>query len=266
MKRIHLFEFEDLKWFPNWIRICLTKLIMVMHKKFNTSEEMAILLDGLIKKTSATKIIDLCSGSGGPMIDTMDLLKRVHKVKNIELVLSDLYPNLKQAERIHQEYNDISYKKTPLDATNLDIAMDDKVILTMVGSFHHMKPELARNILIEAQDKHQPICIMEINKKFPILLWWFLIPLSALLCLFITPFVKSLTAKQIIFTYLIPIIPLCFAWDAMVTSGRIYRMSDLDILLEGLGSDNYSWEKGILKGESEKIYLIGCPNNGKNKY
>ncbi len=65
---------------------------------------------------------------------------------------------------------------------------------------------------------------------------------------------------QIIFTYIIPIIPICFAWDAVITSGRIYRMKDLDILLKGLGNKNYTWEKGIIEGKSEKIYLIGCPN------
>lgn len=258
MKRIHLFEFEDLKWLPNWIRICMTRLIMVMHKKFNTSEDMAKLLAKLIKQTNTTKIIDLCSGSGGPMLDTISQLKNSHKIENIELVLTDLYPNLEDAKRINKLNNHIHYRTQPLDATN--IGNDIKGILTMVGSFHHMKPNLAKSILREAQRKEQPICIMEINKKFTVLLWWLLIPLSAILCLFITPLVKPLTIKQIIFTYLIPIIPICFAWDAVITSGRIYRMNDLDILLKGLGNENYTWEKGIIKGESEKIYLIGCPN------
>jgi len=72
--------------------------------------------------------------------------------------------------------------------------------------------------------------------------------------------VKPLTVKQIIFTYLIPVIPICFAWDAVITSGRIYRTHDLDILLEGLENQNYTWEKGIIEGDSEKIYLMGYPN------
>lgn len=258
MKRVHLFEFEDLKWFPNWIRICMTRLIMVMHKKFKTSEDMAVLLSNLIKQTKITKIVDLCSGSGGPMLDVISQLKNVHKIKNVELILSDLYPNLDAAKRINRTDDSISYRTIPLDATNLDHNI--KGILTMVGSFHHMKPELARKILVEVQKKKQPICIMEINKKFPIILWWFFIPLSAILCLFITPLVKQLTVKQIIFTYLIPIIPICFAWDAVITSGRIYRMDDLNTLLEGLEKENYTWKKGIIEGSSEKIYLMGYPS------
>ncbi|WP_350293956.1 hypothetical protein [uncultured Croceitalea sp.] len=258
MKRIHLFEFEDLKWFPNWIRICMTRLIMVMHKKFNTSEDMAKLLAKLIKQTNTSKIIDLCSGSGGPMLDVISHLKNIHKIKNVELILSDLYPNLEAAKRINQTDDSISYRTIPLDATNLE--NDTKGILTMVGSFHHMKPQVARNILVEVQKNNQPICIMEINKKFPIVLWWFFIPLSIILCLFITPLVKPLTVKQIIFTYLVPIIPICFAWDAVITSGRIYRMEDLDVLLKGLKTEHFTWEKGIIKGSSEKIYLMGHPN------
>ena len=159
MKRIHLFEFEDLKWFPNWIRICMTRLIMVMHKKFNTSEDMAKLLAKLIKQTNTSRIIDLCSGSGGPMLDVISHLKNVHKIKNVELILSDLYPNLDAAKRINQTDDSISYRTIPLDATNLD--NDTKGILTMVGSFHHMKPQMARKILVEVQKKNEGLACIQ---------------------------------------------------------------------------------------------------------
>jgi len=33
MKRIHLFEFEDFSWFPNWLRVRMTRLIVVMHRQ-----------------------------------------------------------------------------------------------------------------------------------------------------------------------------------------------------------------------------------------
>ncbi|WP_108808651.1 hypothetical protein [Aquimarina spinulae] len=257
MKRIHLFEFEDLPWFPNWIRICMTRLIVVMHKKFGTSEDMAMLLVDLIKRTKTKKIIDLCSGSGGPMLDTIALLRNQHHLEDVELVLSDLYPNLEAAKRINSSSDYIRYRTTPLDATHIDDSIQG--IFTMVGSFHHMRPDQAKSILTAVQSKKQPICIMEINKKFPFLLWWLFIPLSAVLCLFITPLVRPLTIRQLIFTYIIPVIPLCFAWDAVITSGRIYRLEDLDELLQGIKEDTYIWKKEVIEGKSEKIYLIGYP-------
>ena len=80
------------------------------------------------------------------------------------------------------------------------------------------------------------------------------------MALFITPFVRPLTWKQVIFTYLIPIIPLCFAWDGAVSNVRTYTLEDLDILLEGLENEDYKWEKGKITTKANKIYLLGIPD------
>ena len=42
-------------------------MMVVMHKLLNTSEEMAGLVDRALKHAESNTIIDLCSGSGGPM-------------------------------------------------------------------------------------------------------------------------------------------------------------------------------------------------------
>ncbi len=78
-----------------------------------------------------------------------------------------------------------------------------------------------------------------------------------------TPFVKPLTWRQIVFTYLIPIIPICYAWDGQASLPRMYTLKDLDHLLEGLGSENYIWQKGHAKkknGKKQGTYLLGLPN------
>lgn len=78
-----------------------------------------------------------------------------------------------------------------------------------------------------------------------------------------TPFVKPLTWRQIVFTYLIPIIPICYAWDGQASLPRIYTLNDLDALLDGLGSESYTWAKGHAKKENGKklgTYLLGLPN------
>ena len=78
-----------------------------------------------------------------------------------------------------------------------------------------------------------------------------------------TPFVKPLTCRQIVFTYLIPIIPICYAWDGQASLPRMYSLKDLDHLLEGLGSENYIWHKDQLKkrnGKKQGTYLVGLPN------
>jgi len=93
MKRIQLFEFEDYSWFPNWLRIYLTRMMVVMHKLLNTSEEMAELVRRGLKYTTHNNIIDLCSGSGGPMPEVIEVLKTKYQVENPRLLMTDLYPN-----------------------------------------------------------------------------------------------------------------------------------------------------------------------------
>jgi hypothetical protein len=63
MKRIQLFEFEDFNWFPNWLRLCLTRMMVVMHNMLHTPEEMVDLAVRGLKAIDINTIVDLCSGS-----------------------------------------------------------------------------------------------------------------------------------------------------------------------------------------------------------
>ena len=256
MKRIDLFEFEDLAWFPNWLRTCLTRLIVVMHRLLKSSDDLVPLIKRTLNYSNTKTIVDLCSGSGGPMIEVFRNLVREQGNSDVKLILTDLYPNLEIASEINNSaIQNLSYKTFPVNASHVNSELTG--VRTMVGSFHHMKPDAAKEILKNAKESKVPICIYEISdNRFPTFLWWATIPIIFLMALFLTPFVRPLTWKQIIFTYIIPVIPLFFAWDGAVSNVRTYTLEDLDILLEGLESENYRWEKGKI---ANKLYLLGIP-------
>jgi len=258
MKRIHLFEFEDFNWFPNWLRSSLTRLINVMHRLLNTDEEIAEKLSEILLESEQKKLVDLCSGSGGPMPNVFHLLSTKYGIKGLSLTLTDLYPNINAAELINSENNSITYQKTSVDASDVDSSLGGQ--RTMICSFHHMDKQTARKILKDAFTNKQALFILEISdNSFPKWLWWISIPINFIMCFFITPFVKPLTWYQLVFTYIIPIIPIFYAWDGAVSNARTYTLEDLDQLLEGLESTDYRWEKGIIKGKSRKIFLSGNP-------
>lgn len=259
MKRIALFEFEDFTWFPNWLRICLTRLIVVMHKFLNSSDDLVPLIKKALNHSKTNIIVDLCSGSGGPMIEVFKDLVEEQGNSDVELILTDLYPNLEMASIINTSaIPNLSYKTSPVNASNVNTELTG--VRTMVGSFHHMEPDTARQILINAKENKVPICIYEISdNSFPTFLWWMTIPIIFFMSFVITPFVRPLTWKQLVFTYLIPIIPMVFAWDGAVSNVRTYTLGDLDILLEGLESENYKWEKGKIANKASKLYLLGIP-------
>lgn len=258
MKRIHLFEFEDFSWFPNWLRKSLTRLIIVMHRLLNTDKELAEKLSEIIQESEQKNIVDLCSGSGGPMPNVLSILSEKYGLEGLNLTLTDLYPNLEAAVRISDENNNITYQTTPVDASDVDPKLNG--LRTMICSFHHMDKLTARKILEDAYANKQAIFTLEISdNSFPKWLWWISIPINFIMCFFITPFVKPLTWYQLFFTYIIPIIPVFYAWDGAVSNARTYTLEDLDQLLEGLESSNYRWEKGIIKGKSKKLFLAGIP-------
>lgn len=259
MKRIHLFEFEDFNWFPSSIRDCLTRYLVTFHKLLNTKEQLADLVEEGLTHTDNKQVIDLCSGSGGPMLMVKDELKKKYPNQSIKFIFSDLYPHKKFAKEINDKNDEsISYLTEPVNAT--DVSENLKGLRTMICSMHHMKPDTAKSILKNAKEDKQPILIYEISDNgYPIWLWWTAIPFAFIMVFFITPMIRPMTWQQLVFTYLIPIIPLAVAWDGAVSNARTYTLNDMDILLEGL-QDNYTWKKGTLKGKGgKKLYLMGYP-------
>ena len=267
LKRVQLFEFEDFDWFPSWLRSGMTNLIVILQRMIGTSEVLAELIADIFKEKGVQPIIDLGSGAGGVMPEVIQILKEQYQFEDAQLLMTDLFPN----QNILKKFNDkndpsISYSEQPIDATN--ISGTPKGLKTMVNSFHHMKPNEARKILTSAAKSREPLLIYEMGEnKLPLLLWWLLLPLSLLILmimvLFMTPFVKPLTWQQLVFTYLIPIIPICYAWDGQASLPRMYTMNDMDKLLEGLHGDDYIWHKGnALKKNKKKLgtYVLGIPN------
>ena len=266
MKRIQLFEFEDFNWFPSWIRTSMTNLIAVLHKMLGTKEVLSNLISDVYKKHSFNQIVDMGSGSGGIMPEVIEVLNEEKKSK-ISLLLTDLYPNKKFINYIkNQNLENVSYQEESLNATNL--ASSPEGLKTMINSFHHMPPEKAKQILKTAQENKQPLLIYEIaENKMPLLLWWILLPLSLVILFvmswFMTPFSKPLSIKQLIFTYLIPIIPIFYAWDGQASMPRMYTFNDVEELLKDFKDDSsYQWKMETAKkvnGKTLGYYILGLP-------
>lgn len=263
MKRIQLFEFEDFAWFPNWIRNAITSLIIILNKQMGVEEVLSNQISSILKDLKTNSIVDIGSGSGGSMPAVYKMLK--HQNTDVKLMMTDRYPNA-DAIKHFSSLNDssLNYFSRPLDATTLEYTPEG--LKTMVNCFHHMPPKVAKQILHSAQKNKQPLLVYELSdNKMPTIIWWLFLPLSLLILfimvLFMTPFVRPLTFKQLFFTYIIPIIPLFYAWDGQASMPRTYSLNDYEELLPKQ-SNEYTWEKGYAKnnkGKNSGTYLLGKP-------
>lgn len=259
MKRRQLFEFEDQAWFPAWIRLLMTRYIAAFHRLLATGPEVAGLAARALRHVGRLRITDLGSGHGGPWPEALAALRQEPGLEEAQLTLSDLYPDPVVAAAFNEGGQGIRYLTHSVDAASPGAV--EPGLRSLVCSFHHMPPEVARAILESAASARDPLLVYEISdNSSPRALWWTALPIGFLLVLFVTLRVRPLTWRQVVFTYLIPILPALIAWDGAVSNARTYAREDLEALIAEVPVSAYRWEIGALgQGPAKRLYLLGLP-------
>lgn len=265
MSRVHLFEWVDQPWFPALFRDFITD-----HLVFHVSKLFAPAIGKLadaMQSSGYTSIVDLCSGGGGPIPSLLPKLSEAMG-RSVSVTLTDLYPNVDAFAKIELQNNGaITCRTEPTSA--MDCPEQLVGFRTMFTALHHFHPEDATKILKDAVEKGVPIASFEAQERN--LSKLIVIPLIIFVGSFIlTPFVGRLTIGRIIFTYLIPLGPLFFTWDAVVSCLRTYSPKELEMLTNDLKESAYRWEIGQIStvrhlGSYRITYLIGHPPNGYRK-
>lgn len=264
MKRVHTLEFEDLPWFPNWLRDAMTRVLVVFGRVIGVRTGLVSVISRILREEQLDRVVDLGSGAGGVMPEVLDRIREQPGLSDARLLLTDLYPNRDAVEAIREANRpELAYRTEPLSALQFQDAPAG--LKTMVNCFHHMRPKEARAILESAQRHRQPLLIYEIAElPMPFALWCLGLPLNlafvATMALVLTPFVRPLSFRQLFFTYAIPLIPLFYAWDGAASGPRVYGRDDLGELLHGMRNSDYTWEIGqVERGQGTGFYLLGRP-------
>jgi hypothetical protein len=248
MRRYQLFEFLDQPWLPDRLRAAAANYLKAAYATTSLPELWAEIIVGVLERCRLDRIVDLGSGSGGPM---ELVIRRMEKLGHRPgVTLTDLYPVKTRSA--------ISYWPQPVDATGVPSEL--RGLRTLFLSFHHFAPATARAVLRHACEQREPICIFEATARTaPAIAASFLIPVLVLL---VTPSIRPVSAFQIFFTYLVPVVPLLAFWDGLISQLRTYSMAELKGLTAGYSSDDYTWEIGYLNGSRvpfKTCYLVGCP-------
>jgi len=253
MGRIYLFEFEDQKWFPTFLRNYGTDFLQFLSNKTKLYKPMVPIIEKGLKKSKTNQIVDLGSGGGGGLIWLNTELKK--SVPDLKIMLTDFYPNIPAFEFTKTQADNFEFIEKPIDAR--DVPTELKGFRTQFLSLHHFKTKDAIQILQNVVNSNASIGIFEAQERsLPSILAMLFSPLSVLVT---TPFIRPFKIGRIIFTYLIPIVPLFVLWDGLVSSFRTFSVKEMNELVEGLdGTENYDWEIGKVKsGPGVVLYLLG---------
>ncbi len=258
MKRLHLFEFHDLGWFPNAWRNLLTDTMTFFAVRFGPYRPIAEMLELALKRLKCGRIVDLCSGGAGPIRSLLDSLGEVDG-HPIEVTLTDRYPNVPAFRRVAATSSGrISYCEEPIDATN--VPEDLEGFRTLFTSFHHFDAEAARGILRDAVRKNQGIGVFEYTERN---FWIWALPLlgGPVFMWLATPFFRPFSWRRLLWAYVIPVWMLFGLWDGIVSCLRTYSPQELRHLTADLGEVGYSWDIGHVRsiGACRITYLLGVP-------
>ncbi len=206
-----------------------------------------------LEKSGTKQIIDLGSGGGGGLIWLNSELKK--DIPDLKIILTDYYPNISAFNFTKKKAGNIEFVEKPMDARK--VPRELKGLRTLFLSFHHFKPTDAQQILQNLIDTHSAIAIFEAQERsLASIIAMLFSPLTVLLT---TPFIRPFKMGRILFTYLIPIVPLFVLWDGVVSALRTYSLKEMNGMVDSLkGKDNYDWEINKVKSEpSVLLYLLG---------
>lgn len=259
MGRIHLFEFEDQKWFPSFLRNYGTDFLQFLSNKAKIYKPIIPILERGLTAYGKNTIIDLASGGGGGLLWLNEELLKTHP--DLKIVLTDYFPNRSAFEYTKQQAPNFEYINTSIDARKVPESL--KGLRTQFLSLHHFGPKDAQAILQNAVDSETPIAIFEAQERsFPSILAMVFSPISVW---FTTPFIRPLKWGRLLFTYLIPIVPLFVLWDGVVSCLRTYSVDEMTALVEHLeNKDSFNWEINRIKsGPGVVLYLLGTKKQEK---
>ena len=235
----------------------MTDFLRFLMETFAPYRNAAPLLARALSSAAETRILDLCSGGGGPWLD---LVRRIPAVGGPapRVLLTDWFPNRAAFARLQVASGGaIAGDLEPVSATAVPSRLTG--FRTLFTALHHFPPGEAQAILADAARARQGIAVFEVTRRSPLALLGILF--FPLLVLLFTPFIRPFRWSRLFWTYLIPVVPLAVWFDGTVSCLRTYTPRELHDLVADL-QEGYEWEVGTVRAAplpSRVTYLLGVP-------
>ncbi|MCB0735915.1 MAG: hypothetical protein KDC92_00285 [Bacteroidetes bacterium] len=229
MKRKQVPQIMNQKWFPGFLRSSIHEFMTWFVGKVKAAKPFMPVIERGLSTTNKIVAIESNVGAG----------------------FETLEPYISKSTVI---------RRTSIDNFNAN----NEGLYVMVNTLHQLDVKSARNLLTHIAKKRQPLAFVEGNNDslWQVVGMTIFVPLTVL---FTAPFVKPFRLERLLFTYIIPILPLVTFIDGFLALFKLYAPKDLDELVAPIKQEGYTWESGKLpNGRGGKIiYLLGVPVENK---
>jgi len=268
MRRLHLFEWEDQPWLPATLRDLVTDHLRDMFTSpfaGNLRRTVAEILLPPLARSGADRVVDVCSGGGGPLPALLPLLE-AGLGRPIEATLTDRFPNRRAFDAVEAASGGrVRGERAPVSA--FDVPPDLGPFQTLFTAFHHFDPASGKRILADAARKGRVVVVIEPFRRrdlLPVAIGGFLRGVVA------TPRVGKLTLGRFLWTYPIPISAFVLAWDGAVSCLRAHSAEAMRRMGEDAHPDGYRWTAGVAPIPGSPIglaitWLVGEPERASGE-
>ncbi len=205
-----------------------------------------------IDECGAGRVVDLCSGGGGPWLSPRwrsALAERGH----LQVLLTDKFPSDVLCGRVGADPQ-LRCVKFSVDAASVPEEL--RGFRTIFSSFHHFPDAVARAVLQDAVHCGDGFAMAEVTSRT--LRGLAIISLMPIFVWVMTPGMRPFRWSRLLLTYLVPLIPLVVLWDGLVSCTRTRTPEELLALTTGF--PKYEWSAGYARGTwLAPVYLIGRP-------
>jgi hypothetical protein len=225
---------------------------------FHPYRRVAALLSETLDAAGERRIVDLCSGAGAAILSLRRGLEQ-SGVGGLSITLTDKYPNLTAWRRAAADGGGVvEYVSEPVDATAVPRHL--KGFRTLFTSLHHFRPDEARALLSDAAASGDGIGAFEYTER-NWLVWGVPVLLIPLFVWITTPFMRPFSWRRLLWTYLVPVVPLVAAWDGLVSNLRTYSVEELEAIVRSLPDQGLTWQVGRVQslGWSRVTFVVGRP-------
>jgi hypothetical protein len=256
-RRLHGIELLDNPRCPRVIRDgALDYLQFIIRAGRAYAPTVAVLAESL-KARGITSVVDVCSGGGGPWPDLRHALVSAGAPAELRVTLTDLYPNVEAFAKNALRDEQVVGHAEPIDIEKGCSALPG--LRTSFSSFHHFPPRVAEQVVRNLSHGGHGVFIAEVTERsLRAVLFMLLAPLLVWLA---TPRLRPFKWSRLLFTYVVPAIPLVVCYDGIVSCFRTYSPSELQTLLTSVADLNYEWQVGQLsaRGQLPVTYALGFP-------
>jgi len=225
MRRKQITQIINTNWCPTFIKKMIAEFLSWFVLQTNATKPFIPVIDEVLKKTQTKHVINIEFNIGAGIETVQPFLAADITVDSIHI------------SQFHTNTNGL---------------------YLFINSFHQLNASQASEVLQKIADSGNPVVIVEGNNDS---LWQIVgmtvfVPLTVLLTAF---FVKPLRILRILFTYIIPILPIIIVIDGCIALLKLYNPSDLLTLSSSITTKNYDWNAGKNdNGRGGKImYLTG---------